>query len=288
MRKLFTMKYLLTGIVVIILVFMAISYKSLKKVFRSEVDSELDKYSPGKPVYLTAEDIAHLPQPVQRYLNYCGLVGKEKIRNAQVVWEEFYLKMDPAKDWTTVKCSQFNNVIAPARIAYMHAYMNGFIPFSARDKYQDGSGNMWVRAASLFTVYDVKGPEMDRSALVTVLAEALFIPGYATEKYITWEPVDSLSAKATLTYNNMAVSGIFYFNEKGEFIRFESSDRYYYEADKGTSKNIKWSAETGSYKENNGIKFPTELKATWHTDTGDYTYARGTIAAFRYNISALD
>jgi len=37
--------------------------------------------------------------------------------------------------------------------------------------------------------------------------------------------VDSLTAQARIQHEGIDVSGLFFFNEKGEFTRFESDDR---------------------------------------------------------------
>jgi hypothetical protein len=94
----------------------------------------------------------------------------------------------------------------------MKSRLGSIIPFEGRDKCQSGAGNMLIEILKLIKVADAKGNEMDNSALVTVLAEILLVPGYVFRKYITWASVDSKTATATLNFNGYKVSGTFHFH----------------------------------------------------------------------------
>ena len=180
-------------------------------------------------------------------------------------------------------CHQYNSVSEPTRIVYLKNNILGIFPFEARDKCINGKGNMLIKLLKLFTVADAKGVEMDKSALVTVLSETSIILTYALQDYIKWEAVDYNNAKATLTYNDIKVSGSFNFNDKGEMISFYTEDRYFAEKD-GTYKKIPWSILVDDYVEKNGVKFPSDIKAMWHLKSGDFEYFKGRISNIEYNI----
>ena len=256
---------------------------SLRKLYLSEIGSEANKYSGSSTGIITEKDISSLPEPVQRYFRHCGYIGKEKMVNAKIEWKDVTLKRSTKNNWMNLDCYQYNFVPEPTRIAYMKSMIFGIVPFEARDKYQDGQGSMLSRLLKLFTVGNARGKEMDESALVTVLAETFLAPSYALQKYIKWSAIDSLTARATLSNNGTNVSGVFHFNNEGEFIRFETYDRYYADAD-GTFKKIKWTAEVGNYIEKNGIKHPTILKASWNSGNGDFEYFKGKIEKIEFNI----
>lgn len=266
---------------------MLLKFLSLKNLFLEEIRKEIVGFSEKNTGLITPDDLRDLPDPVRKYFIYCGYVNKEKMNNATIEWSDVYLRMAPDKKWLQIECYQFNSVSEPTRIVYMKSNIAGLISFEGRDKCQNGRGNMQIKLFKIFKIADATGFEMDNSALVTVLAEALFIPSYALQKYITWEPIDSLSARAILNYNDNKVSGIFYFNQTGEFIRFETNDRYQ-SANGKHYKKIKWSATVSNYIEKGGVKYPTELKATWHDAAGDYNYFKGKITNIRLNPSLLD
>lgn len=256
---------------------------SLEKLYLSEIKAELAKHPASLRDTITEKDIAFLPEPVQRYFKYCGYLGKEKMINARIEWKHFALRLDPKKDWMEAECAQFNSVPEPTRIVYMESNIWGLFPFEGRDKFQDGCGNMFIKLVKMFTIADAKGNEMDTSGLVTVLAEALIVPSYALQSYITWTPIDSMAAKATIRFRGTEVSGVFYFNEVGENIRFETSDRYQSQKD-GTNKRMTWWVVPGNYQEKRGIRFPSSISALWKAEGGDHEYVRGTISNIEFNV----
>lgn len=255
----------------------------MKNLYLSEVRKELAKYSSNGADIITEKDIASLPKPIQKYFRYCGYLGKEKMINAEVKWKEAYIKMSPDKNWMRLDCYQFNSIPEPTRIMYMKSSILGIFPLEGRDKYQDGNGNMLIKLLDIIKVADAKGKEMDESSLVTILSEVLLVPTYALQDYIDWTTIDSNTTKATIRHNASEVSGVFYSNDQGEIIRFETDDRYY--SERGTEyKKIKWSVVVSKYVEKNEIRFPTDIKLIWHTDKGDFEYFKGTIANIKYNI----
>ncbi len=257
-------------------------FSTLKHLYLSEVNDELSKVEGRQPGFITERDLLYLPVPVQRYYRYCGYIGLEKMLSATIEWEKTFLRFLPHSGWKAMECLQFSAVEEPARIVYMKSKLLGFLPFEGKDKYKDGHGNMKMRLFYLLNIADAKGREIDASALITILAEALLVPSYALQPYITWQPVNDITAKATITYNGTRVSGNFFFTETGRFLKFETADRYYSESGKNY-KRMKWTAIAKSYKTINRISFPTFFNATWNTPTGDYTYYKGWIKNIAFN-----
>lgn len=255
---------------------------SLRPLFEEEVKKENAKYQNQSVRIITEEDIASLPVPIQKYLRVCNYVGKEAMWNSRIEWKTANIKRAQDGDWMPLECVQYNFVPSPARIVYLNASMWGIIPFDGRDKYQDGAGNMYIRVMNTFVVENATGKEMDQSSLVTILAEAMMVPSYALQKYIQWKSIDSLSAEGTLTYNGMSVSGFFYFNELGEYIRFETKDRFHSEGD--VHNNYPWIIHVSDYKDFGGFKQPAVITATWITDKGEYQYWKGEIGSIKYNV----
>jgi hypothetical protein len=247
--------------------------RSLKNLYLAGVQKEVTKYASVQPAVITEAAIAHLPAPVQRFFRHCGYIGRQQAAYAFIEWQDVYFRRSRHSKWMKMDCHQFNAVSAPARIVYMKARLAGLFPFEGRDKYQDGHGNMLIRLLKLFTVTDAKGPEMDASALVTVLSETFLVPSYALQPYLHWEAVDEYSAKASLQYNGMSVAGQFYFNGAGECTRFETKSRYRAVGKK--YQQSKWVASLGDYAENNGLRAPATASAAWHDKDGVFEYFKG-------------
>ncbi|WP_343671237.1 DUF6544 family protein [Chitinophaga sp.] len=248
----------------------------LLKRYLAEVKSESRHCINQQKDIITEADIAHLPAPVQEYFHVCRYVGREKKMCAHIEWKEMWIKMSPKQKWITLQGMQFNGVTAPSRIVYMRAKVAGFYALEARDKFQEGHGNMLIKLLRYFTMTDAKGPEMDVSALVTVLSESLLVPAYALQPYIKWTQVNDRAAAATLTHKGLTVNGVFHFNDKGEAIRFETDDRYQ-SGKHGSFKKLKWFATISEYIEKDGRLIPSTVSAAWQEGPEIFEYYKGKI-----------
>lgn len=113
------------------------------------------------------------------------------------------------------------------------------------------------------------------------------MPACALQPYIRWEAIDPNHAKASIDYKGVKAEGVFTFNDKGEFTKFETDDRYM-DTGKGKSEKHKWTAEASNYIEKNGIKIPSRLKAIWNLPDGDYEYFNGTLSDIVYNDARIN
>jgi hypothetical protein len=255
----------------------------MKKLYTSEVKAQLEKTDFSNQIF-TGADIVSLPAPVQRYFIHCGYIGKKKMQNAKIVFEDVDF-ISNGKE-LKLKSEQYNFVSEPARIAYLSSKVMGIIPFEGRDKYQNGKGSMIGKLMKIVTLFDVTSPEMDQSAIVTFLAETIIVPNVALQDYIKWEEINDNQAKAIMNYGGIQVEGVFTFNDKGEFIKFETNDRY---MDKGNGimEKEKWTAEVENYIEKNDIRIPGRMKAIWNLSEGDLVYFDGNITNISFDNSDI-
>lgn len=256
-----------------------INMSSLHQLYLEEIRQERGKFLSKPDTHFSVADIEKLPIPVQRYFRHCGYLQKEKKLYAQITWKDAEMRLSPVGKWMRLRCYQFNAVPEPVRIVHMKARLGGILPFGARDKFQGGHGNMLIRLLGLITLSDVRGKEMDESALVTLLAEALLIPAYALQDYIRWTPLGPDRAEGELSWNKIKVKGVFYFNGLGEFTRFETGDRWRTEGGSTLCKTP-WRVHVSDYRlTSEGIRQPSKAVAAWLID-GQWTdYFRGEIGS---------
>ena len=117
--------------------------------------------------------------------------------------------------------------------------------------------------------------------MLRYLAELCWFPQAATKQYVTWESIDSTSAKATLNINKKRVSGVFTFNTNGTLLSFEAN-RYY--SGKDDAKLEKWVIEILEHKTFHNIKIPNKCKVIWKLDEGDFNWLILEIIDLDYNI----
>ena len=93
------------------------------------------------------------------------------------------------------------------------------------------------------------------------------------------EPRDSSSVKATFTVNEITISAILYFNEKGQLMNFISNDRYAI----ADMKQYPFLTPVKDYKNINGYNLPSYGEAIWRYPDGDFCYGKFNIKEVEYN-----
>lgn len=265
-----------------ILIWFIVPYSPTKAEFAKLTSYQMTKTMTQGGI-ITSEDIAELPLPVQKYFQYCGYIGKSKMSNMNVHFNDVDFVLTPDKPKLKIKYTQYNFVAEPEKFAYINTSLYG-IPFEGIDAYQNGAGSMKGVIAKTFTLFDQKGEAMDQASLVTCLAESLLLPTLALQEYISWEEIDETHAQAVINYYGISASGIFTFDDNGAMTKFTTNDREYTDI-KGNSRKVKWSAVCGDYEEVDGIKYPSNLKAVWHFEAGDLVYFDGRDITVKYDVS---
>lgn len=275
------LKFVLIGIM-LFLVFFIVGSSIAKLLFNKNVEKEIKDFFAkveNKTEIVTKADIVGLPQNVQKWLEYSGVIGKERIITVRLK-QKADMRLAKDKPWMPVQAEQYFTTEDPGFIWKANIKAAPLIHISGRDKYDKGKGNMLIKPLSIFTIADSKGKEIDQGSLLRYLAEMIWFPTAALNDYLIWEEIDENNAKATMTYGDITASGVFTFNDKGEVINFKSER--YGEFD-GEIRLETWSIPIRDYKEFEGIKIPTQGKVTWKLDTGDFNWFNFKVTEVEYN-----
>lgn len=259
----------------ILIVYFNISYSPLKNDFNSDFKA-LDTDTKKKNENFTKEDFSDLPDPIVKYMENNGFIGKEKMDYTYIEYKNVDFAQSPDRK-LNIDYSQYNFAHSPSRIALVESRMFG-IPFEGYDYYIDSRGGMHGMLGKMLTLFHQKGDKMDQGALCTYLSESLFVPSSILyNKNISFEEIDLFNVKASITDNGVTVSGIFTFNENYEMTRFYTEDRPAIKDD-GSVDYIPWSANILSYKiYDQGINFIDHVQIIWHYPDGDFVYFDGSI-----------
>ncbi|MGF1585626.1 MAG: DUF6544 family protein [Bacteroidales bacterium] len=261
--------------------FMIISCTSLKKIVKSEIRNEISDTLRIKlnEVY-SEKDFDRLPVQLRSFLKAAGYIGKPKESNLQIIYDKAQIKIDVSSKWKKIVCDHLLFSNPHVRIVYLKAYLLGIIPFEGRDRYKAGHGNMLGMVAKLIKIFDVSDREMNQSALVTYLSEILFLPSACLSDGITWQQINKNSIKATIVDNGLTGTGIFHFNDAGQFIKFTTDDRF-----EGRISRP-WIVKFEDYKNFNGYYLPSKGIATWKYPDYEFEYFIAHLKDFKYNFSA--
>lgn len=232
---------------------------------------------------LTDADLAPLPEPVQRYLRFAGVVGRPRVSNFRVLVTG-RIRNGPKAPWISLHAEQYNFVGEPARFFYLTGRMY-FIPIQGYHRYIGAHAIMDVRAAGLVTVVKASGPEMDQAETVTMFNDmCIFAPATLVERSIAWEPIDARTTRARFSNAGHTVGAELTFGASGELVDFVSDDRYATSTGGAPPRNLRWSTPVRDYRSFGAVKLSGSGEARWHEPEGDYAYIELTIDDVQYNL----
>jgi len=264
---------------VIMLAAIILNYGSYRfeKGYQNDVKENLQRTNMLKTDLLTETDLLLLPEPVQRYLKYAGVLNKPKPKNIRIVFEG--QMREKGKEFFAFTCEQYNFFDEPSRLFFMKATMKGFtVP--GYHRYRNATALMDISLFGLFPVVKKAGKDMDQAETVTLFNDmCMMAPATLIDKRITWQAIDCNSAKATFTNHVITISAILYFNEKGHLVDFISNDR--------DVNHYPFSTPVSNYKNINGINIMTYGEAIWHYPDGKFVYGKFNLKEVEYNVTAI-
>lgn len=269
---------------IIILIVCVSDFSTYK--FNTMVESEskhiLQNIKAKKIPIISENDVLHLPQIVQKWMLNSSAVGNPKAQTVRLK-QVGTMRTKPNSKWMPFEAIQYFNTEKPSFVWQTKVSAMPLLTMLGRDKLKDGKGEMLIKLAGLVPVVNASdNPKINSGAMLRYLAELCWFPSAILNKHIIWETLDANSARATFTHKNQSVSGIFLFNENGDFIAFEA-DRYY-----GSNKESqleKWQITVGKYNIFHGIKIPSQCKVNWKLKDGNFNWLNLEIVDIDYNAS---
>lgn len=272
----------IANIIVLIAAIAAWGSSRFETSFKKDVQQNFETNNSMATSILTEADLLHLPEPVQRYLKYVGVVGKPKVKNVRIVFEG--QMRDKGKDWFPFTTVQYNFFDEPTRLFFMKGKMFG-TTVPGYHHYINATAVMDIRLFGLFSIVKKSGDVMNKAETVTLFNDmCLMAPATLIDKRIQWQLVDSSSAKAIFTSHGISISAVLYFNEEGQLVDFISNDR----SAVTDMKQYPFSTPCGNYKNFNGYNIMSEGDAVWHYPEGKFTYGKFVLKNIQYNVNSLE
>lgn len=231
---------------------------------------------------VTTADLAHLPDPVRRYLARSGAVGRPQPQNMRVVLDaSMYRK--PGQAPMRARSVQYSFFGRPTRIFLMEARMFG-LPVRALHVYRREQATFTVRVASTVNMVDLSGPEISAAETVTVLNDlCLMAPGALLDPRLTWTEVNRQSASVTFANGPHRVEATLTFNDDGELIDFWSDDRP--DSSSGRFVPMRWSTPISEYRDIEGMHLLHRGAAVYDRPDGPFMYGDFTLKSIEYDVA---
>jgi hypothetical protein len=242
-----------------------------------EIDGLLEQASfSGETI--TEADLTGLPDPVIRWMRWSGMVGSRRADVVRLKQQgRFQLE---GRGWFPFTADQYFTTSPPAFVWRVNMQMFPLASVHGRDRYADGAGSMQMKILSLVPVVDKDGGGLDQGALLRYLGETIWFPSGALSRFITWDEIDSGSAKATMNYGGTVASAVFSIDAEGRPARIEA-DRY----NDSRGRNLPWTAESTEYGSFGGINMPVAGTGSWQLEDGEFTYIDWRVTDVQFNVA---
>lgn len=251
------------------------------KAYNDNVEEGFERIENNKGRIITENDLEDLPQAVQDYLRYVGVIGKEMPTHFRVKIDG-EMRFDKTSNWADISASQVSFLENETRLFYMVMRKLG-ISINGLHHYEKGAASMVIKILDIFKVVDSKGNKMDIAETVTYFNDmCIFAPAALIDADIVWEEIDDNTVNAIYTSNDITISAELFFNEKGELINFISDDRYFFKSN-GEHELVRWSTPLYEYAEFNGYNLVSKGEAVWNYEDGDFSYIRLNIIDHSYD-----
>lgn len=213
--------------------------------------------------------VQETPVAIQKWLNRIGFDESNPMISVEI-HQAAQMKMKPDQsDWKKATAYQISRVNPPGFHWEVKMEMIPGLAIYGRDQSLDGKGEMLIRLGAIFPIVDAKGPKIDEGSLQRLLGELVWMPSLALHPQISWKELDDHSVEGSLKVGETTGKGVFYFNEEGDFTKFEAL-RYY--ENKTESSRFPWILTVKEYSEWEGIRIPSHMEATWKLPQGDWTW----------------
>jgi hypothetical protein len=268
------------AVILIVLIVLIASYSvwSFNRQAGREIEA-LFMQPAAESSFIEPDMLNDLPAPVQRWLTYSGVVGREVIQTAYLK-QTGEMKLNPDQEkWIKSEAEQSFNAIQPQFIWRVKTSMFG-LPVVGRDDYNDGQGKMLIKLVGLIPVVNLGGNQnLSESTMQRYLGEIIWFPTAALSPYITWEPIDDVSALAIMEYAGIKGTATFYFDQNGKPVRV-LIPRY---RDINDEEPTDWEAEIIEVEQVNGLMIPVKVEASWLPEDEKFTWYRFSVHDVRYN-----
>jgi hypothetical protein len=272
----------IANVIILVAAVLSLGNHNFEHSYQQDVRANLKRVEALPIEMLVEADLKPLPEPVQRYLRYVGVLNKPKVKNVRIVFDG---KMrDKGKEFFPFISEQYNFFDEPTRLFFMKAKMFG-LNVPGYHKYSNAQATMDIRMFGLFPIVKQSGEIMNKTETVTLFNDmCLMAPATLIDKRIQWQESEPNSVKATFTNQGISVSAVLYFNEQGQLVDFQSNDRTAI----SDMKQHPFYTPVSAYQNVDGVNIMSYGEAIYQYPDGKFTYGEFFLREIDYNPDYFD
>jgi hypothetical protein len=248
----------------------------------ADLRQTLDRTAAAPQGAFSVDDVTELPAPVERFFRHVLRDGQPLVQHVELATSGEFRTGDEADTWRPFTAWQRFSVSPPGFVWDARIAMAPFMPVYVRDAFVDGHAEMRGKVMGLFPVVDeVNTPGLAAGQLHRYLAETMWFPtALLPGQGVVWQPIDTKSAVATLSYQGTTVALRFLFSPEGDISEVFALDRM--RAVNGRQEPTPWAVRCADHQERSGMRIPTWCEAEWRLPSGPLPYWRGRVDSVRF------
>ena len=268
----------IVNVVMLILIILSIGSLRFKKLASTEIANLINIASDDR-YEITEDMLTELPGVVQTWLRNAHIIGSY-MPSSVYVRQKGSMRTSVDSEWLPFDAEQTFTIDPPGFVWTANIHTRFMIDIVGRDKFENGKGNMLIKAASLLPIANSSGKEIDQGTMIRYLAELAWFPQAALSDYLDWEEIDPRHARVVMNYRDVSVSGIYTFNDNGMPIGFEAQR---YGEFNGKFSTETWSVKTTAFAYFDGLPIGNASEVTWKLREGDFTWLKLTLTEVAYD-----
>src|SRR5437764_10620692 len=111
--------------------------------------------------FIIEDQILTLPAPIQRYLAYAQVVGKEPVRTVSLS-QKGYMRQQPGQKWIPLVAEQYFTMTPQAFLWHGTMRLFPFFWMTGTDRFSGGHGTMRIKLLSVIPIPLASGPKIDQ------------------------------------------------------------------------------------------------------------------------------
>jgi hypothetical protein len=221
-----------------------------------------------------------IPEPVQRYLRYAGIIGKPFINSVRLK-QIGKFRQGNDQPWMDITADEYYTVNPPGLVWNATFRIAGLPLIKGYDRYYHARGNMQGLIAAMFPIFNVRGEQLTQGTMLRYLNEMTWFPSAFLSDHITWAERDENSVDVTFHDGGKSVTATLFIDPQGRLVNFVAQR---YREENGQFYLNTWETPFDEYGEMARLRLPVGGRATWKLPEGDLSYAQLRLIEIEYNV----
>jgi hypothetical protein len=239
------------------------------------------------PTYYKEADVAAQPEPVRRFFQrnlHEGMPHQSCVR----VREAGTTRQKPGQPWTEFVAEEYMVASPPGMLWFARLRPFPLVWIDVLSTYLRGSARVQAKLMSSVSSVDHSDESTRRASLLRHVAGLALFPGAllpADDR--EWSEHGEDSASFTLRDGVIEVTGVFFFDELGNVVRFETDERPYdglVDHAPGSARWVVRYSEHRAFGSSGDLQLPTKIDIEWHVGGQVFHYVEKTVLAFELDV----